>query len=151
MSFHVCRSLHACSHAHGFKIFTLTTDNVETESAFSGLGFGNTNAKPFQTLSLIGPHPPIYYYFLDRVIHKPQYSSATGCIIAFLLNGDLFKYAWNKVLYVVSLRVRPCPMGHAKKWGPHFFSRVPIFFCMSAFFFVSHWERDAPFKGAWLN
>lgn len=67
------------------------------------VGYGNSHTQPNQIFSLLGPHPPIFHYFLNRVIHKPQYTPSSGCTIGFLLNGDLFKFAWDKVCFFTSV------------------------------------------------
>jgi hypothetical protein len=56
-------------------------------------GFGGPTYLPNQVLSLIGPPPPLIYCFLDSVVHKPKYSSASGRVLAYLLNTQLFQFA----------------------------------------------------------
>ena len=62
-------------------------------SPFAGReGYGAPAEEYNQVLSLLGPHPPLYYYFLDRVVHKPKYTSDSGRVLAYILNRDLFRF-----------------------------------------------------------
>lgn len=75
-------------------MLTFFKEEHHTSSPFiANFGFGASKCAPNQVLALLGPHPPFYYYFLDKVVHKPKYSAESGCVLAYLLNQTLFKFA----------------------------------------------------------
>jgi hypothetical protein len=53
-------------------------------------GYGNSNLKPNQVISLLGDSP-LRYQFLDKVIHKPKYTFTDGCVIGFIMEDRLFQ------------------------------------------------------------
>jgi hypothetical protein len=90
------------------------------KSPFGGkLGFGWPKCAPNQVLSLVGPPPPMIYCFLDRVVHKPKYSPASGQVLAYLLHTQLFQFTGsaNKKMVEWLMDVLRSPLSDAmKEW-----------------------------------
>lgn len=56
-------------------------------------GFGSPICAPGQVISFLGANPPLYYYFLDKVVHKSKYTPESGCLLAYMLHQKLFRFS----------------------------------------------------------
>ncbi len=55
-------------------------------------GYGEDSCESYQVLSLLGSHPPFFYRFLDRVVHKPKYTSDSGCVLGYIFHERLVRF-----------------------------------------------------------